>query len=275
MLQARPLVLTGAGVSTDSGIPDYRGPRGSLRRHRPMTYQEFSHDDESRKRYWARSFVGWRLVNATTPNPAHRILARWNESGRINGIVTQNVDGLHRAAASAVAVGSESSAPLVALHGDLDRVTCLDCGTLEQRSALDERLEVLNPGYIEAISVEASQINPDGDVDLDETWVHRFVMAQCTHCSGYRLKPDVVYFGENVPVERKQRARQLLDSASGLIVIGSSVAVMSGYRSVLDAARASKPVAVINGGPSRADQKATYRWRSSVTEALKLLDAEV
>ncbi|WP_147103919.1 Sir2 family NAD-dependent protein deacetylase [Nesterenkonia populi] len=257
------LCVTGAGVSTDSGIPDYRGPAGSLHRHRPMTYQEFKYDAAARHRYWARSFVGWRHMGAAQPNPAHQFLAAWQQRGLLSGLVTQNVDGLHAAA------GSE---PVIALHGNLDQVTCLTCGETEDRRALDLRIEEANPGYAEAAMVAAENVNPDGDVTLDQSWVDAFTLIGCLACGADTLKPDVVYFGENVPEERKAAVRQLVDGSSALLVVGSSMAVMSGFSIALAMHRAGKPIAVINGGPSRADAKADHRWRTRITPALQALD---
>lgn len=258
------LCLTGAGVSTDSGIPDYRGPQGSLQRHRPMTYQEFKYDTAARRRYWARSFLGWRRMGAAEPNRSHQLLADWQRRGILSGLITQNVDGLHAAA------GAE---PMVALHGDLATVVCLNCDNREDRRALDVRLEEANPGYAEAAMDAVDQVNPDGDVTLDESWVQRFTMVTCLVCGADTLKPDVVYFGEQVPAERKAAAAQLVESASSLVVVGSSLAVMSGYSILLKMHRASRPTAVINGGPSRADTKADWRWRTRITPALEELDA--
>lgn len=258
------LCLTGAGVSTDSGIPDYRGPQGSLQRHRPMTFQEFKYDAAARRRYWARSFLGWRHMGAAQPNRSHRLLADWQSRGLLSGMITQNVDGLHAAA------GSD---PLVALHGDLATVVCLSCENREDRRALDVRLEEANPGYAEAAMAAVGQVNPDGDVTLDESWVQRFTMVACLVCGSDTLKPDVVYFGESVPAERKAAVAELVDSAASLLVVGSSMAVMSGYSILLQMHRAGRPTAVINGGPSRADAKADWRWRTRITPALEQLDA--
>ncbi|MFL4476123.1 Sir2 family NAD-dependent protein deacetylase [Paeniglutamicibacter sp. MACA_103] len=258
------LVLTGAGVSTDSGIPDYRGPKGSLLRHRPMTYQEFLHEPSARHRYWARSFVGWRHMAQASPNPIHRRLARWEATGKVSGIVTQNVDGLH------VAAGSLN---VIALHGDLEQISCLNCGALENRQNLDARLHEANPGYLERIDLDPSLVNPDGDVSLDEAHVAEFHMVGCLVCGSQALKPNVVYFGENVPPERKVRLKELEARSTSLLVIGSSLAVMSGYKLLLDARNAGKPVGLINGGPTRGDAKADFRWRSNIAEALAVLEA--
>ncbi|WP_413251036.1 NAD-dependent protein deacetylase [Sinomonas flava] len=260
------LVLTGAGVSTASGIPDYRGPQGSWRKHRPMTYQEFRHDPAARHRYWARSYIGWRHLNRAEPNRAHRALAAFERAGRVAGVVTQNVDGLHAAA------GTRN---LVTLHGDLDKVMCLNCGTVEGRSNLDERLAQANPGYAEAVAHDPSTVNPDGDVELDGRWVERFRMVGCLVCGSVELKPDVVYFGESVPAERKERATAMLAEARSLLVLGSSLAVMSGFRFVLDAGRAGKPVGIVNQGPTRGDSRAHWRWRTDVGEALEELISEL
>ncbi|WP_411734148.1 Sir2 family NAD-dependent protein deacetylase [Paeniglutamicibacter sp.] len=258
------LVLTGAGVSTDSGIPDYRGPKGSLLRHRPMTYQEFLHEPSARHRYWARSFVGWRHMAKASPNPIHRSLADWEATGKISGIVTQNVDGLH------VSAGSLN---VIALHGDLEQISCLNCGALENRQSLDARLHEANPGYLERIDLDPSLVNPDGDVSLDKAHVAEFQMVGCLVCGSQALKPNVVYFGENVPPERKVRLKELEARSTSLLVIGSSLAVMSGYKLLLDARSAGKPVGLINGGPTRGDAKADFRWRSNIAEALAVLEA--
>lgn len=267
--ERRPLIITGAGVSTDSGIPDYRGPAGSLRRHRPMTYQEFSGDPVARHRYWARSYVGWREMDGAKPNSAHRILGEWTARGLTAGIVTQNVDGLH------AAVGAEVGLPperLITLHGDLARVVCLRCGAVEDRPALDARLEAANPGYLEAVAIDPDAVNPDGDVTLDDHWVERFRMVGCLSCGSEELKPDVVYFGENIPRERREAAEALLEDAGSVLAVGSSLAVMSGFKFVLMAERRGLPVGLVNLGPTRADPKAQWRWRAPVAEALTWLD---
>jgi len=267
-----PVVITGAGVSTDSGIPDYRGPNGSLRRHRPMTYQEFRDDPAARHRYWARSFVGWRRMDEARPNEAHRILARWAAEGRIAGILTQNVDGLHAVAGREAGMPAER---LIALHGDLARIACLDCGATEERRDLDVRLESANPGFLEAVRIDPAAVNPDGDVTLDQHWVDAFTMVGCLRCGSRALKPDVVYFGENVPVARKQAAEAMADAGGSVLAVGTSLAVMSGFRFVLRAGRAGHDVGVITLGPTRADTKARWRWRAPVADALRHLDASL
>lgn len=259
------LAVTGAGVSTDSGIPDYRSPRGSLNQGRPMTYQEFRFDPVASHRYWARSFVGWRVMADAQPNRTHYALVELERAGLLTGMVTQNVDGLHRRA------GSEN---LVALHGDLATIVCLQCGHREARELLDARLDHLNPGYFDSIALDPAAVNPDGDLTLDDHHVQRFIMVGCARCGSVLLKPDVVYFGEPVPSIRKTRVAQLLDGADAVVVAGSSLAVMSGYRIVIEAQRAGKPVAVINGGPGRADHRVDILWRTRVGPAFdQILDA--
>lgn len=256
------LVVTGAGVSTDSGIPDYRGPQGSLQRHRPMTYQEFKYRPEARQRYWARGFVGWRHMFQAEPNPIHRRLVRWEEEGRISGIITQNVDGLHQQA------GSKRVIPV---HGDLSIVRCLDCGKSEDRQHFDIRLQELNVGYLEAVEIDPSAVNPDGDVELPQYLVDRFVMGTCLYCGSLALKPDVVYFGESVPAERKAQIARLEQSSDSLLVLGSSLAVMSGYKILLNFVSRGLPVSLVTNGHVRGEQKATWRWRVPLDEALAQL----
>lgn len=258
------LCVTGAGVSTDSGIPDYRGPHGSLKRHRPMTYQEFRYDAAARRRYWARSFLGWRRMGAAQPNRNHELLADWQRRGILTGLITQNVDGLHAAA------GSD---PLVALHGELATVVCLNCGNREDRQAMDVRLEEANPGYAEAAMAAVGQVNPDGDVTLDESWVRRFHMVTCLVCAADVLKPDVVYFGENVPRERVARAYQMVDDGEVLLVAGTSLAVMSGLRFLRHAAKSGRPVIIINRGVTRGDELAALRIDAGTTETLLAIEA--
>lgn len=253
------LVLTGAGVSTDSGIPDYRGPNGSLQRHRPMTYQEFRHRPDARQRYWARSYVGWRHMFRAAPNAIHRRLVNWEEQGKISGIITQNVDGLHQQA------GSRTVIPV---HGDLSVVRCLDCGYREDRESLDARLQAANPGYLEKVELDPRAVNPDGDVELPNELVHQFEMVGCLRCGSLALKPDVVYFGESVPVQRKEKITALEESSAALLVMGSSLAVMSGYRILLNFVRRDLPVALVTNGHVRGEEKATWRWRVPLDHAL-------
>lgn len=259
----RVLVVTGAGVSTDSGIPDYRGPQGSLQRHRPMTFQEFRYRPEARQRYWARGYVGWRHMDKAEPNQIHRRLVQWEESGKINGIITQNVDGLHQQA------GSHRVIPV---HGDLSIVRCLDCGNSENRNDFDLRLQAANEGYLEAVEIDPAAVNPDGDVELPQYLVEQFNMVTCLRCGSLALKPDVVYFGESVPAERKERIAALEAESDALLVMGSSLAVMSGYKILLNFVKRDLPVALITNGHVRGEQKATWRWRVPLEQALRQLD---
>lgn len=248
------MVLSGAGMSTDSGIPDYRGPTGSHRRRQPMTYREFTREPEARQRYWARSHVGWRHVATAVPNAAHRAVARLEGLGVVDGVVTQNVDGLHSAA---------GSRRVIDLHGRLDTVICLDCGTRRPRLELGLRLAVLNP----ALERDAVAIAPDGDADIDHARTAGFRVAACRLCGGV-LKPDVVFFGESVPGERVDAAFALLSEARVLLVLGSSLTVMSGYRFVIRARRDGTPVAIVNRGPTRGDGDATLRVDAPLGDVL-------
>ena len=240
------LVLSGAGLSTDSGIPDYRGPSGALRRHAPMTYQTFVRDPRGRHRYWARSFVGWRQIAAARPNAGHHAVADLQRSGLVAAVITQNVDGLHQAA---------GARDVVELHGGLERTVCLGCGDVADRAALDERLRAANPGF----GPRVDEVNPDGDAELPDEVLDGFVMVGCTACGDGPLKPDVVFFGETVPRPRVDTCFSLLEGAGSLLVLGSSLTVMSGYRFVLRAAKLGIPVAVVNSGPTRGDAKADVR----------------
>ncbi|TDT42225.1 NAD-dependent SIR2 family protein deacetylase [Streptomyces sp. BK208] len=239
------LVLSGAGISTESGIPDYRGEGGSLSRHTPMTYQDFTGSPEARRRYWARSHLGWRTFGRARPNAGHRSVAAFGRSGLLTGVITQNVDGLHQVA------GSEG---VVELHGSLDRVVCLSCGTFSPRRELARRLEEANAGFAPV----AAGINPDGDADLTDEQVGDFRVLPCTNCGGI-LKPDVVFFGENVPPSRVEHCRELVRTASSLLVLGSSLTVMSGLRFVRQAAEAGKPVVIVNRDATRGDRLAVTR----------------
>ena len=239
----RGVVLSGAGVSTDSGIPDYRGPTGSRRRSQPMTYGEFCGHRDARQRYWARSHLGWRHVATALPNAGHRAVAALEVAGIVDGVVTQNVDGLHTAA---------GSKRVIDLHGRLDTVVCLDCGDRRPRLELALRLAALNPAFERA----AATIAPDGDADIDADSISQFRLADCRRCGGV-LKPDVVFFGESVPRARVAHAMEMVDEAGVLLVVGSSLSVMSGYRFVLRARRLGIPVAILNQGPTRGDSDAT------------------
>jgi NAD-dependent SIR2 family protein deacetylase len=257
-LSARPLVvLTGAGCSTDSGIPDYRGPGSPART--PMTYQEFVSGPRAQQRYWARSHLGWGAMKGAEPNAGHLALARIDPEL----LITQNVDGLHERA---------GSRQVMALHGRIAEVVCLACRTVTARNALHRRLGELNPGFAERHV--AAEARPDGDVELDET--HDFVVAGCGDCGG-TLKPHVVFFGENVPADRVERCYAAVDSLpetkGALLVAGSSLTVMSGFRFVRRAAKAATPVVIVNRGETRGDELATYRLDAGTSEFLTALAA--
>jgi len=252
LLEGRVVVLTGAGLSTDSGIPDYRGPGAPVRM--PMTFQEFVATPESQRRYWARAHLGWSRMGAAEPNEGHRSLARLESKGRVSFLITQNVDGLHERA------GHQR---MVALHGRISEVVCLDCGSRKDRVAIQRLLSEANPGWLQEHASVAAR--PDGDVDLEETI--GFVVPGCEACGG-RLKPHVVFFGENVPKHRVERCYAALDEADGLLVAGSSLTVMSGLRFVRYAAKRGLPVVIVNRGPTRGDALATIRIEAGCSEWL-------
>jgi NAD+-dependent protein deacetylase sirtuin 4 len=240
----RVVSLTGAGCSTESGIPDYRGADSPVRRRAPMQHREFVVRPEARRRYWARSVVGWPRLAAARPNPGHAALAALERAGAVAGVITQNVDGLHHAA------GSRS---VVELHGALARVRCLLCGAISSRGALQERLLATNPGWSE----RAAALAPDGDADLPDDLVAAFEVVACG-CGG-ALMPDVVFFGGSVPRPTLDAAWALFDRAEVLLVVGSSLAVYSGLRFVRRAAERGVPVAILNQGPTRGDHHAAVR----------------
>ena len=256
------VVLSGAGLSTDSGIPDYRGATGTLRRHTPMTYQTFTRDPRGRHRYWARSFVGWRQIRGARPNAGHRAVGELQAAGLLGGVITQNVDGLHQAG---------GARDVVELHGGLDRTVCLNCGDVASRAGLDERLREANPTF----GARTDEVNPDGDAELPDEVLDGFVMVGCLVCGEHALKPDVVFFGETVPRDRVDRCFDLVDGAGSLLVLGSSLAVMSGYRFVLRAAKLGIPVAIVNCGPTRGDAKADVRLDAPLGEVLPALAARL
>jgi len=241
-------ILTGAGLSTESGIPDYRGPDGK-RRVVPMTYGEFVASPANRQRYWARSFVGWRRFAGATPNDGHTAVADLQRFGLLRAIITQNVDGLHQMA---------GACDVLELHGNLGLARCLDCGETTRRAELDLRLSEANPHFEEM----AGEIRPDGDFALSEEAVAGFHPPRCLVCQSDRVKPDVVFFGESVPKPLVERCFSHVDASLGLVVLGSSLQVMSGYRFVLRASASGIPVAIVTRGPSRGDEKATLRLDS-------------
>lgn len=253
------VVLTGAGISTESGIPDYRGPSGALRRHTPMTYRTFLDDPAARHRYWARSYLGWRQIARARPNAGHTALARIQRQGLLLGLITQNVDGLHQAG------GAEE---VIELHGGLDRAVCLACGRSTARADLDAALRAANPDF----TARAEAVNPDGDVELAEADLAGFVMVDCPHCGGGPLKPDVVFFGETVPRDRVAACTELVARASTLLVLGSSLTVMSGFRFVLQARKSTTSVAIVNQGETRGDAYCDLRVNAPLGQVLPALE---
>lgn len=255
----RPLVLTGAGVSTDSGIPDYRDQNGGWKGRQPIQYRDFIRSSHARRRYWARSFAGWPQVATARPNEAHHALARLETIGRIGTLVTQNVDGLHQAA---------GSRRVVDLHGRLDRVECLECGLRRPRTEMQNALAALNPGW----SGRPTGVAPDGDADLEAVDYRRFRVPDCPACGGV-LKPEVVFFGESVPRDVVDRAFAALDAADALLVVGSSLMVWSGYRFVRHAVQRGIPVFLVNRGRTRGDGDADLKIDASCDATLGALVA--
>ena len=258
----RVLILSGAGLSTESGIPDYRGPTGLARRAQPMTYQVFTGSAAARRRYWARSYLGWRHIARAAPNDGHRAVAELSRRGLLTGIITQNVDGLHQAAG---AFG------VTELHGSLHRVLCLSCGQRTARTELDRRLEAANPGW----DARLATVNPDGDAVLDDEATESFHVVDCSACHGV-LKPDVVFFGENVPRSRADACHAMVEQSRALVVLGSSLTVMSGFRYVRHAAGLGHPVVIVNQGATRGDGYATATLDAplgrTLTELMSALD---
>jgi NAD-dependent SIR2 family protein deacetylase len=253
----RLLVLTGAGCSTGSGIPDYRDAEGRWKRQKPVLFQPFVRDDAVRRRYWARSLIGWRAFGSAAPNAAHHALALLERSGTVGLLVTQNVDGLHQAA---------GSRRVIDLHGRLDRVVCLSCRHTWPRADWQVVLERLNPQWR---SFEAP-VAPDGDADLDEADFGDFQVAGCPNCGG-TIKPDVVFFGESVPPWRHAQATAALAKSDAMLVAGSSLMVHSGYRYALAAQRLGKPIAAVNLGRTRADSLLALKVRADAGTALAVL----
>ena len=256
----RLFVLTGAGCSTGSGIPDYRDADGEWKRGRPVMFQDFLTSPHARQRYWARSLVGWRRMRAALPNTAHRSLASLERRGRITRLVTQNVDGLHQAA------GSRN---VIDLHGRVDVVRCLSCDRGMPRETVQADLIRRNPEFADLDASEA----PDGDADLETLSFDAFEVPACDTCGGL-LKPDVVFFGESVPRERVRSAMAALDESDAMLIVGSSLMVYSGYRFAEAMARAGKPIAAVNLGRTRADELFALKVEQRCADALSpLLDA--
>jgi NAD-dependent SIR2 family protein deacetylase len=253
----RLFVLTGAGCSTGSGIPDYRDAEGKWKRVQPVTYQAFMGDEKTRRRYWARSLIGWRRVAQAQPNDAHRALARLEAIGKSELLLTQNVDRLHQAA---------GMSRVIDLHGRLDLVRCMGCERRTSRDELQEELGRLNAGWLDLDAADA----PDGDADLESADFSSFLAPSCRRCGGV-LKPDVVFFGETVPRDRVDAAARYLDQADAVLVVGSSLMVYSGFRFVQRAASAGKPVAAVNLGRTRADGLLTLKAEQACEAALAFL----
>ena len=258
----RVAVLTGAGMSTDSGIPDYRGPDSPP--SNPMTIRQFTSDPVFRQRYWARNHVGWRHMDDTQPNAGHRAVAALERNGMVNGVITQNVDLLHTKA---------GSRDVINLHGTYAQVICLSCGHCMNRAALAKELDVLNPGFTERVeAVGGVAVAPDADAVVADT--ASFQYLDCASCGGM-LKPDIVYFGESVPKDVVQQAFSRVEDAEALLVAGSSLTVFSGYRFVRHAAALGIPVAIVNRGPTRGDDLATVKVDGGCSELLTLLSEEL
>ncbi len=253
----RVLVLSGAGVSTDSGIPDYRGPESLKTPRTPMRYGQFIGSEAARQRYWSRSFFGWTRVAEARPNRAHSALAQLEAQGVQSGLITQNVDGLHQAA------GSQQ---VLELHGSLAAVRCLGCRRVSSRRLLQAKLKVMNP----ELGLQTPDVAPDGDAELPAALTEDFRVPACEACGGV-LKPDVVFFGENVPAPRVARAYEMLTHAEVLLVVGSSLTVFSGYRFVVRSVKEGKPVLILNQGPTRGDADASLKLEGRLGEVLPLL----
>ncbi|WP_426237275.1 NAD-dependent protein deacetylase [Pseudomonas sp. TWP3-2] len=254
------VVLTGAGISTASGIPDYRDSDGVRRGRQPMMYQEFLSAPESRRRYWARAMLGWPRVRVARPNAAHEALANLQSHGRISGLITQNVDTLHDQA---------GSHDVVELHGSLHRVLCLDCGERSERDAIQQLMEAQNPYLAGVDAVQA----PDGDTLLDSAFEARFQVPHCPYCAGERMKPDVVFFGENVAQATAAKAMAAAENAAGMLVVGSSLMAYSAFHLCRVIADRGKPLIAINLGKTRADDLLDLKIEGVCEEVLPLLAA--
>lgn len=253
----RLFVLTGAGCSTESGIPDYRDRQGQWKRKPPIQHQDFLNSDLARRRYWARSLVGWRIMARAQPGPAHLALARLERAGRIHTLVTQNVDGLHQAA------GSQH---VIDLHGRISEVICLQCGALESRQTMQTWLEQANGDWLHL----AADAAPDGDADLEGLDFSRLQVPDCPRCGGL-LKPHVVFFGDSVPRDRLQAALAAQAQCQATLVVGSSLSVYSGYRFCLKAQELGQSVAALNQGWTRADDLLTLKLQAPIGAGLSAL----
>lgn len=258
MAERRFLVLTGAGISTSSGIPDYRDSEGVRRGKAPMMYQEFLASAQARRRYWARAMLGWPRIHIAQPNNAHRALATLQQRQRITGLITQNVDTLHDQA------GSHG---VIELHGSLHRVLCLDCHLHSTRDVIQRQMEIDNPHMAHVHAVQA----PDGDTLLDTALEEHFQIPRCPHCNGERLKPDVVFFGENVAPATASRAMAAVEHAEGLLVVGSSLMAYSAFRLCKAMVEQGKPVIAINLGKTRGDELLQTKIEASCEQLLPLL----
>jgi NAD-dependent SIR2 family protein deacetylase len=262
MSRGRVVVLTGAGCSTESGIPDYRGEGRPAFPRQPIEHRAFVERIDVRRRYWARATVGWSRFSRAVPNAAHRGLAKLEGAGAVLGVITQNVDRLHHRA---------GSVNVVELHGSLDVVTCLACSARVERASVHRRLLAANPGWLD----RQDRLAPDGDSEVDAAEISQFRVVACEACGG-DLKPDVVFFGGSVAKDIVARAYALLDEASALLVIGSSLAVYSGFRFAIRANERSLPIAVVNLGPTRADRFSPHvRIRAYAGSVLSRLAAEI
>lgn len=253
----RLFVITGAGISTGSGIPDYRDQQGQWKRPQPMTLQNFTASPSARRRYWARSLVGWPMVSAARPNQAHFAISQLQLHGPAHFLVTQNVDGLHQKA---------GSPQVTDLHGRLDIVICLDCSARVDRKSFQQLMEDQNPSW----GHKRAAVAPDGDAELDETDFSDFVIPPCTRCGGV-MKPDVVYFGETVPTQRVNETLHALEQSDAVLVVGSSLMVYSGFRFVRQAGRMGLPIASVTLGRGRADDLLTLKDDRPCDEALQFL----
>ena len=251
---SRLIVLTGAGCSTDSGIPEYRDDDGNWKHQPPMQFAEFVNDEGKRRRYWAQSFAGWHRISNAKPNAAHRAIAELERCGHVSCVITQNVDNLHKAA------GSQN---VIDLHGVLQRIRCLDCDATDSRYTYQCRLQDCNPEW----SASITAIAPDGDARISVDDLRSFDVPGCLNCGGI-IKPDVVFFGEPVPELRSRTARRFLEQSDALIVVGSSLMVFSGYRFARIASEAGLPIAIVNRGTTRADDLATHKLTANCAELL-------